>query len=625
MMDNLRAAANHVALKVILVLIILTFVLTGVSNYLVGGSGDYAAKVNGQIISRQQLEQAVQRQRALMQEQMGEQFSVLAGNEAYMKQLRQQSLSNLIDVTLLEQYAKKLAITITDQQIKEAILATPAFQTDNHFDNQKYLQTLRSMGYSPDYYASRMRQQLTSMQLAKVYGESDFTLPQEVTSLSQLVSQERDVRTLTLNTSNYAGKQQATDAELQSFYDQNKSSFVSPEQVKVSYIEMDAAAMESNIVVTDSDISAYYDQHKSEFGQPERRRYRVIVLKNEQDANNVAQQLKQGADFVALAKAKSTDKLSGQKGGDMGWMEPETTLPEFTSAGLKSKGQTSGVIKSANGYFILRLDDIQPEQIKPLADVRTQVASKIRQGKTQDAYYALQQKIGDAASNDNESLASAEQVSGLKSVHTDWFNQQSVPAALNFPPLMRVMFDGSLIGQNGTPGSNSTVINVDGDRAFVLRIDGHKKQSIKAFADVKDQLTQLVKNKKAEEQARIDGQKLLVALQQGKGDEALKAANLNFGDVQKIQRTQQASEFERTVYSMPHPQGDKPSYSLSADDKGNTLLIALTAVVAGKLPDNAMAEFSHELKQSSGNVTFDSLIASLRQQATVKYGSAVNQ
>jgi len=52
MMDNLRAAANHVVLKIILGLIVLSFVLTGVGNYLIGGSSDYAAKVNGQEISR---------------------------------------------------------------------------------------------------------------------------------------------------------------------------------------------------------------------------------------------------------------------------------------------------------------------------------------------------------------------------------------------------------------------------------------------------------------------------------------------------------------------------------------------------------------------------------------------
>ena len=77
-------------------------------NYLIGGSGDYAAKVNGQTIERAQLEQAFQSERSRMQQQLGDQFSALAGNEGYMQQMRRQVLSQLIDNMLLDQYAKKL-------------------------------------------------------------------------------------------------------------------------------------------------------------------------------------------------------------------------------------------------------------------------------------------------------------------------------------------------------------------------------------------------------------------------------------------------------------------------------------------------------------------------------------
>ena len=73
MMDNLRAASNHVVLKIILGLIILSFVLTGVGNYLIGGNNDYAARVNGQEISRGQLEQAFNSERNRQQQMLGDQ------------------------------------------------------------------------------------------------------------------------------------------------------------------------------------------------------------------------------------------------------------------------------------------------------------------------------------------------------------------------------------------------------------------------------------------------------------------------------------------------------------------------------------------------------------------------
>ncbi|AEX53226.1 peptidylprolyl isomerase [Rahnella aquatilis] len=622
MMDNLRAAANHVVLKIILALIILSFILTGVGNYLIGGSGDYAAKVNGQEIGRAQLEQAVQNQRSRLQQQLGDQFSALAGSDGYMQQLRQESLSNLIDVTLLDQYSKKLGITVSDQQIKDAIFATPQFQTDGRFDNTKYLQSIQGMGYTADNFAQLMKQQLISQQLEQAYGQSDFVLPVESKSLGELILQSRDVQTATLDTDALAAKQQVTDAELQAFYDQNKNNFLSPEQVKVSYIEMDAAAMQGKTNVTDADISAYYDQHKSEFGQPERRRYSVIVLKSQADADAVAAELKKGADFVELAKTKSTDALSARQGGDLGWMEPETTLPEFKNANLTTKGQVSGVIKSDSGFFILRLDDVTPEQVKPLAEVRNTISDKLKQEKSLDAYYALQQKVSEAATNDNESLASAEDVAGTKAIHTDWFTQNQIPAGINFKPVVQAIFDGGLIGQDGSPGSNSDIITVDGDRAFVVRVDAHKAEGVKPFAEVKDQVTTLVKRQKAQDQARVDGEKLLTALKEGKGDDAMKAAGLTFGSVQKVQRSQQPSAFEENVYALPHPQKDKPVYGLTQDDKGNSVLVKLNAVTPGSIPAADAARFNQEMQQTSSNVAFDSLLTNLRQEAKIKYGSA---
>jgi len=622
MMDNLRAASNNVVLKIILALIILSFILTGVGNYLVGGSGDYAAKVNGQEIGRAQLEQAVQNQRSRLQQQLGDQFSALAGSDGYMQQLRQESLNNLIDVTLLDQYSKKLGIAVSDQQIKDAIFATPQFQTNGRFDNAKYLQSIQSMGYSADNFAQLMKQQLISQQLEQAYGQTDFILPVESTTLGALILQTRDVHTATLDTDTLAAKQQVTDAEVQAFYDQNKNNFLSPEQVKVSYIEMDAAAMQGKADGTDADISAYYDQHKNEFGQPERRRYSVIVLKTQADADAIATQLKSGSDFAELAKTKSTDALSAKQGGDLGWMEPETTLPEFKSANLTTKGQVSGVIKSDNGFFILRLEDIKPEQVKPLTEVRASITDKLKQEKSLDAYYALQQKVSEAATNDNESLASAEEVAGVKAVHTDWFTQNQIPAGINFKPVVQAIFEGGLIGQDGAPGSNSDIITVDGDRAFVIRVDAHKSEGVKPFAEVKDQVTTLVKRQKAQDQARMEGEKLLTALKEGKGDDAMKAAGLSFGDVQKVQRSQQPSAFEENVFALPHPQKDQAVYGLSQDPKGNSVLIKLTAVTPGAVPEADAARFAQEMQQTSSNVTFDALLTNLRQEAKIKFGSA---
>lgn len=625
MMDSLRAAANHVVLKIILALIILSFVLTGVGNYLIGGSGDYAAKVNGQVIERAKLEQAFQSERSRMQQQLGDQFSALAGNEGYMQQLRRQTLSQLIDNMLLDQYAEKLGLSISDDQVKDAIRKAPYFQTNGQFDNAKYLDLITRMGYSADNYAQSMRQQLVNQQVIQAFGHSGFVLPAESDAMAALMLQERDVRLATIDLKALQAKQSVSDDELSAYYEQNKNSFIAPEQVQVSYIPMDAVAMQGKVTVSDADISSYYEQHKSSFGQPERKNYSVIQLKTEAEAKAVLDELNKGADFAKLAAEKSTDIISKRNGGELGWLEPDTTADELKQADLTEKGQTSGVVKSSVGYLIVRLNDIEAEKLKPLSEVHDAIAAKVKQEKGLDAYFALQQKVSEAATNDNESLASAEEAAGVKAVQTAWFTRDNVPAELNFKPVVQAVFDGSLIGENGTPGSNSDVITVEGDRAFVVRVTGHKAEGVEPFDKVKERVAELVKRNKAEQAAKLQGEKLLTELKQGKGDQALQAAGLSFGAEQKMTRSGQGVQLEESVFALPHPQQGKPVYGMSQDRQDNVVLIALDTVKPGSLSAEEMKTFSDKMQEGSVGVTFDSLLANLRKDAKIKMGSAEQQ
>lgn len=622
MMDNLRTAANSLVIKIIFGIIIVSFILTGVSGYLIGGSANYAAKVNGQEISRGQFENAVASERNRQQQQLGEQFSVLAGNEGYMKQMRQQVLSRMIDEALMDQYAKHLGLGISDEQIKQAIFKEPAFQNNGKFDNARYTAIISNMGMTADQYAQALRNQLTTQQLINAVVGTDFMLAGETDELAALVSQQRVVREATIDVNALVAKQEVSEQEINSSYEQNKNNYIAPEQFKVSYIMLDAASQ--NVEVADTDIQAYYDQHQDEFTQPQRNRYSVIQTKTEAEAKAILDELSKGGDFAALAKEKSADIISARNGGDMGWLEPGTTPDELKNAGLKDKGQLSGVIKSSVGFLVVRLDDIQPAQTKPLAEVKDAIAAKVKQEKAVDAYYALQQKVSDAASNDNESLASAEKVAGVKAVETGWFGHDNLPAALNFKPVSDAIFNGGLVGANGAPGMNSDIITVDGDRAFVIRIAEHKAEAIKPLAEVREQVIAQVKHQKAEQQAKLDADKLLNALKLGKGDEAMKAAGLSFGEAKTLTRTGQ-DPISQAAFNLPLPAKDKPAYGVANDMQGNVVLLALDQVKPGDMPAEQKKAMVQGITQNNAQITFEALMTNLRKEAKIKMGDSIEQ
>ncbi len=622
MMDSLRTAANSLVLKIIFGIIIVSFILTGVSGYLIGGSNNYAAKVNGQEISRGQFENAFNSERNRMQQQLGDQYSELAANEGYMKTLRQQVLNRLVDEALLDQYSRELKLSISDEQVKQAIFSTPAFQVDGKFDNNRYNAIVNQMGMTADQYAQALRNQLTTQQLINGVAGTDFMLNGETDELAALVAQQRVVREATIDVNALAAKQSVTDEEVASYYEQNKNRFMMPEQFRVSYIKLDAAAMQET--ASDADIQSYYDQHQDQFTQPQRNRYSIIQTKTEDEAKAVLDALNKGGDFATLAKEKSADIISARNGGDMGWLEESTTPDELKNAGLKEKGQLSGVIKSSVGFLVARLDDVQPAQVKPLSEARDDIAAKVKQEKALDAYYALQQKVSDAASNDNESLAGAEQAAGMKAVETGWFSRDSLPEELNFKPVSDAIFNGGLVGENGTPGSNSDIITVDGDRAFVLRIAEHKAEAVKPLADVKEQVTALVKHNKAEQQAKLDADKLLAELKAGKGDDALKAAGLSFGEEKTLSRTGQ-DPLSQAAFGLSLPAKDKPSYGVANDMQGNVVLLALEEVKAGSMPEAQKKAMVQGITQNNAQIVFEALMSNLRKAAKIKVGDALDQ
>jgi peptidyl-prolyl cis-trans isomerase D len=622
MMDSLRTAANSVVLKIIFGIIIVSFILTGVSSYLIGGNKDYAAKVNGQEIGRAQYENAVASERNRMQQQLGDRFSELASNENYMKTMRQQVLNRLIDESLLDQYAKHLNLGISDAQVKEAIFKTQAFQANGKFDNQRFSGIVGQMGMTTDQYAQALRNQLVTQQLINAIVGSEFMLPGETNQLAALVSQQRVVREATIDVNALAAKQQVNDQEISSYYEQHKNQFVAPEQFRVSYIKMDAANVQET--ASESEIQSYYDQHQDQYTQPQRVRYSVIQTKTETDAKAVLDAINKGAAFADVAKAKSTDIISAKNGGDMGWLEASTTPDELKNAGLKDKGQLSGVIKSSVGFLVARLDDVEAAKVKPLADLHDDIAAKVKQEKALDAFYAMQQKVSDAASNNNESLAGASQVSGIKVVETNWFGHDNLPEELNFKPVSDAIFNGGLVGENGTPGNNSDIITVDGDRAFVLRISEHKAESVKPLADVKAQVTDIVKHTKAVQQANLTAEKLLADLKAGKGDEAMKAANLTFGAAKTLSRTGQ-DPLSQTAFTLPLPQKDKPSYGVGADMLGNVILVSLDEVKDGTMPEAQKKAMVQGITQNNAQVAFEALMANLRKEAKIKLGDIAQQ
>jgi peptidyl-prolyl cis-trans isomerase C len=145
--------------------------------------------------------------------------------------------------------------------------------------------------------------------------------------------------------------------------------------------------------VTEAQIKAEYDKQKAAAGAKEYRA-RHILVENEADAKAVIDQLKKGAKFDELAKQKSKDPGSAQRGGDLDWAGPDGFVKPFSDAMVAlQKGQyTQTPVQTQFGWHVIQLDDVRDTQFPPLDKVQPQIREMLQQQRVQAYVDSLEKK-----------------------------------------------------------------------------------------------------------------------------------------------------------------------------------------------------------------------------------------
>jgi peptidyl-prolyl cis-trans isomerase C len=140
-----------------------------------------------------------------------------------------------------------------------------------------------------------------------------------------------------------------------------------------------------NQQVTDEAIKARYEKKLKDNPPPEEVRAAHILVKTEDEAKAIIDQLKGGADFAAVAKEKSTDKGSGANGGELGWFAKDVMVKEFADAAFAMKvGDISEApVKSQFGYHIIKLEERRTQPAPTLESQREQIRAELSEESVQ--------------------------------------------------------------------------------------------------------------------------------------------------------------------------------------------------------------------------------------------------
>jgi peptidyl-prolyl cis-trans isomerase C len=133
--------------------------------------------------------------------------------------------------------------------------------------------------------------------------------------------------------------------------------------------------------VTDAMLTAEYDKIKAQ-AAGNQYKARHILVETEAEAKDIIAKLKKDVkSFDALAKAKSKDPGSKDKGGDLGWFDPRGMVPEFGAAVAKLEKDkfTEEPVKSQFGYHVILLEDSRANPVPTLEQVKPRLTQQVQQ------------------------------------------------------------------------------------------------------------------------------------------------------------------------------------------------------------------------------------------------------
>ncbi len=634
MLQSIRDKATGVFAWVIVVLLIIPFALWGIQEYLGGGSAIVVAKISDVEITRNELNVRVDRS--------------LRGRKdrpegAALLTHRRNVLEQMIQEEVLNQAAADRGLRIHESMVAQQIQANQNFQKDGKFDQQVYQDVLEYNNMDPAAYQATLAREMVVQQLINGIQQSSFVTPVEIDHLQEQQGRKLNIATLQIPFSQYKEAVVLKDEEKETYYQEHKQNFFTPEKVSLDYLLLDSRVIEKGLKFSDEKLQQHYDDNKDSFVTMEQRQVAHILVevpagnKKEDEAaaekriNEVYEKLQKGEDFAALAASHSDDAGSSAQGGDIGILEIGTLDAAFEQAAQQlAKGEYSKPVRTAFGFHIIKMVDIKPGSSKPFAEVKEDVQKMLAREEAEKLYLDQKETLYNLTYENPESLDVAARELQLQIKKTALFGRagNQDDAIAKDPKVINAAFSDDVFAEGNPARSlNSKIIELKAEkevseRVVVVRLSSYEPSKAQTLEQVKDEITKTLTNKKASEAMDADIEAYLKQLREGGDMEQLgKDKSLTYKAAQWVGRTEK--DYDQAVLNIafraPKPAADKVSYSSANTLKGDGVIAAILGIKMGEVKkDDPSRNFLGQFMQRMRSDTeVKAVLADLKEQADI--------
>lgn len=409
-LDSFRRVVSKLLVFLLFGVLILSFALWGIPNFTREVTQTTVARVGGNAVSAQDLQQLADQQRNLLSQEVGQ--TLTRENARIMYKLRQRNMSAdlerdilmaLIDRAAIDRHADQLGLGLSEAAIVEAVRTDPAFQgADKQFNRALFDERLRQVGFTHQRYFAERRKDAVRDMLAESLRDAAVAPDSLIKVLHGFREETRTATTVTLDPAKLAPIPAPDEAKLKEFYETVKSRFSEPERRRITALMLTREKLKELAAIPDADVRSTWERNRTGYDIPERRRWQQISFKTRGEAEAAAKEIADGKGFLMVA----LDAMGAQGRIDQGLLSrrevPDTRLA--AAVFQAPLGQVSPPIETKAGFQLTKVIDIQAARTRTFEDVAPEIRSELEQARQSELVQQLNVQV-DELKGDRKSLA----------------------------------------------------------------------------------------------------------------------------------------------------------------------------------------------------------------------------
>jgi peptidyl-prolyl cis-trans isomerase D len=412
MLETLRRAAQTWVVKGLLIVLVVSFAVWGVSSSIAPGASSAVVTVGDIKVSPADFRLAYERQLAQLSRQFG---TRLSRDQARAFGVEAQVYSQLVAGATLDQLSQDMNLGLSQDRLATLIAQDPAFRAVNgQFDRAVFSSVLRNAGLREVDYITNRSQVAVRSQIVEALSDG-FKAPGVLTeALKTYQTESRTLDYLLLSNANVDPIKAPADDVLAPWFEKHKANYRAPEFRKISYVKLEPADIANAASVTDDELRADYEKRKATFSTPETRTVEQLTFSDRPAADAAAAKLAAGTTYDALITEQgktSSDVLLGDFTRDR---VPDAKLGDAAFA-VATDGGTTPVIDGTFGPVILRITNIRPATVRSFDEVKEELRQEVALGNASTEITAIHDKFEDARIS-GATLQDAAIASNLKAV-----------------------------------------------------------------------------------------------------------------------------------------------------------------------------------------------------------------